>query len=234
ALTAVRQALLAALGDELQRVYRANAVPGPYTPDPLSIGKRSLRNVCLGYLCAGRDAAGLELALAQYRDADNMTDSLAALAQLAERDEPEARAALEAFQQHWKDDALVMDKWFVIQASADRPDALAHVQSLMEHPAFSMTNPNKVRSLVGAFAAMNPVHFHAADGGGYAFVADRIIELNGLNPQVAARMASPFTRWRRYTADRREHMRAHLERIAGIEGLSKDVNELVVKSLAED
>ncbi len=131
----------------------------------------------------------------------------------------------------WQDDALVMDKWFALQALSDRPGTLSRVQKLMEHPAFAITNPNKVRSLIGAFCHSNLVAFHAADGYGYAFAADRVLQLDKLNPQIAARMAACFNRWTRLEPGRRALMKAELERIAREPGLSSDTFEIVSKAL---
>ena len=221
-------------GEVLSDRYRDLEDGGPFRMDGEAVARRALRNTCLAYLTAGRDAAGLALLLDQYHRAGNMTARLAALALLAEREEEQAEEVLRDFQEAWKHDALVMDKWFSLQATADRPDALARVRTLMRHPDFILINPNRVRALIGAFAAGNLRHFHAADGSGYRFLADRILELDPLNPQVAARMASPFTRWRRYDAARRAGMKTQLERLRDRgDALSGDVAELVLKSLAE-
>ena len=220
-------------GEALSNRYRELEDDGPFRMDGEAVARRALRNTCLAYLAAGRDEAGLALLLDQYRRAGNMTARLAALALLAEREEGRAEEVLRDFQEAWQHDALVTDKWFSLQATADRPDALARVRILMRHPDFILINPNRVRALIGAFAAGNPRHFHAADGSGYRFLADRILELDPLNPQVAARMASPFTRWRRYDAVRRAGMKAQLERLRDRgDALSGDVAELVLKSLA--
>ncbi len=137
---------------------------------------------------------------------------------------------LEAFYAKWRDDALVIDKWFSIQALSARPDTLAQVTALLRHPAFDIKNPNKVRALIGAFAG-NPVRFHDASGSGYAFLTDAVLTLDPINAKVAARMIGPLGRWRRYTQDRQALMRAQLERVAATPGLSRDVFEIVSKSL---
>ena len=144
---------------------------------------------------------------------------------------PNARQALADFYARWRDDALVIDKWFALQATAQRPDALDAVSALLHHEAFTLANPNRVRSLIGAFAQGNPTGFHRADGAGYAFVADHVLALDKRNPQVASRLAQPFGRWRRYDPARQEHMRGQLERILATEGLSRDVYEIASKSL---
>jgi aminopeptidase N len=193
-------------------------------------GKRSLKNICLDYLAELDDPLVTELLSKQYRLSDNMTDRLAALKALVNRDGGEAQLADFAVQ--WHDDALVMDKWFALQSTSRRPGALSRVQALMDHPAFSIKNPNKVRSLVMSFCLQNAVHFHAADGYGYAFAADRIIELDKINPQVAARLASSFNRWKKMEPQRKQMMQAELQRIAQQNELSSDLAEIVNKALS--
>ncbi len=231
-----RRQIAVRLSKEFDALYVANSDAGEYRVDSASIARRSLRNACLSYrVLAARDqndGNAWQAALLQLAEADNMTETLVALALLAESDQPEAQQALDEFYAKWQDDTLVLDKWFGIQAMADRADVLQRVQGLMEHKAFSIRNPNKVRALIGAFAAGNPQHFHAEDGSGYRFLADQILALDKLNPQVASRMTTPFTRWRRYDDVRQALMKEQLQRIAGEPGLSQDVNELVSKSLA--
>ena len=160
---------------------------------------------------------------------DLVTDRLAALKALVNRDGGEAQLA--DFATRWQDDALVMDKWFTLQATSRRPGALSRVEKLMDHPAFSLRNPNKVRALISAFCQQNLAHFHAADGYGYAFAADRIIEIDKSNPQIAARLASCFNRWPRLEPKRQAMMRAELERICATENLSNGTFEIVSKAL---
>ena len=193
-------------------------------------GKRSLKNICLDYLAELDEPLVSELLSKQYRLSDNMTDRLAALKALVNRDGGEAQLA--DFAAKWQDDALVMDKWFALQSTSRRPGALSRVQQLMDHPAFSLKNPNKVRALIMGFCMQNAQHFHAADGYGYAFAADRIIELDKLNPQVAARLASSFNRWKKMEPQRRLMMQAELQRIAQQTGLSNDLTEIVNKALS--
>jgi aminopeptidase N len=170
----------------------------------------------------------------QFSAADNMTDRLAALACLANGDMPQRETALAAFYHRYQDDPLVVDKWFTVQAASSRTDTLEQVQALLEHPAFSLRNPNRVRALVGAFAHGNPARFHDPAGGGYRFLADRVMELDPLNPQVAARMVAALSRWRRFDENRQQLMRAELERIQAQSGLSKDVGEIVEKSISAE
>ncbi len=177
------------------------------------------------------DAQGRALCLEQFHAAHNMTDVIAALGLLADSHAPEREAALTAFHDQWRHDPLVLDKWLAIQASSKRPDTLERVRALTGDPAFSIRNPNKVRSLIGAFAAGNPVRFHDASGAGYAFLADRVLELDALNPQIASRMLRTMARWRRYDEPRQALMQAQLERVLGAAGVSKDVYEIAAKSL---
>jgi len=228
----VARHLAQALRAEFLSAYRANAVPGPYSPDAASAGRRALRNLCLAYLLELADDEARALAVRQFERADNMTDAMAALAGLANCDCPERASALDAFYAKWRSDPLVVDKWLRVQATARLPGTLAEVQRLLAHPAFEIRNPNKVYALIGGFAMGNHVRFHAADGAGYAFLADQVIRIDALNPQVAARMARAFDRWKRFDPGRQAHARAALERIRATDGLSKDTTEVVVKALA--
>jgi len=229
---ALRKHLATALKGELLAIYQAFAAPGPYNPDAKSAGQRSLRNLCLSYLMELDDAAVRMLCVRQFDSADNMTDSMAALTALANTDRPERFEALEKFYAKWKDESLVMDKWFAVQATSRLPDTLAAVKRLMSHPAFALKNPNKVRAVIGSFCQGNHVRFHAADGSGYAFAADQVIALDPLNPQVAARLARSFDRWRKFDTIHQKHAKAALERIRDTAGLSKDTIEVVTKALA--
>jgi aminopeptidase N len=170
------------------------------------------------------------IAVRQFDAADNMTDAMAALAALANCDCVERAPALERFYAKWKSEPLVVDKWFAVQAMSRLSSALEDVKRLASHPAFDMRNPNKVYSLIRAFCG-NFVRFNAADGGGYAFAADRIIEIDRLNPQVASRVVRAFDRWRKFDAARQAHARAALLRVRDAEGLSADVGEIVGKAL---
>jgi aminopeptidase N len=188
-----------------------------------------LRNACLAYLSAEGDATR---AKAQFDAGGNMTDVLAALAVLCGLDCPERTQALAAFHAAWRDDPLVLDKWFSLQAISPLPNTMAAVHALAEHPDFDLRNPNRVRSLVGSFGS-NQVRFHATDGSGYRFLADMIVRLDPANPQIAARMVSPLGQWRRFDAGRQERMKAELRRIVAVPGLSKNTFEMASKSLAE-
>src|SRR5688572_5550601 len=223
----LRRALARALKEEFLKTYESSALTGPYSPDARSIGTRSLRNLCLGYL----SELGLSsLAYEQFRRADNMTDTMAALGSLANLDCPEREPALEAFYAKWKDEPLVVDKWLAVQASSRLADTLGRVKQLLGHPAFDLKVPNKVYALIRSFAA-NHVRFHAADGGGYAFLADQVLTLDALNPQVAARMARAFDRWKKFDQGRMAHARAQLERTRDQQSLSRHVGEIVTRAL---
>jgi aminopeptidase N len=169
---------------------------------------------------------------AQYVASDNMTDAMAALTALVHNGHSEAPAALADFYDCWKSDALVLDKWFALQAASPQGDVFEVVQHLAQHPDFHIRNPNRVRALIGAFAMRNAAGFHRADGAAYRFHADFIMQLDKLNPQVAARLLTPLSQWRRYDASRQEKMRSELQRILDCGSCSKDVYEIVSKSLA--
>ena len=232
---AVREDLRAALGRRLgarfAALYDALASDEPYRFEAGQVGRRALRNQALAYLMAAGGAEGRKLCLAQLATADNMTDTMAALGLVAESDLPERSAALARFYERWRDDPLVIDKWFALQASAQRPDAVEVVAGLLGHPAFTLANPNRVRALIGVFAMANPTGFHRPDGAGYRLLADRVLEIDPRNPQVASRLAQSFGRWRRYDRSRQAQMRAELERILAAPRLSRDVFEIASKSL---
>jgi aminopeptidase N len=227
ARNALRKALGRALAGEFAARYRALTPKGPYAPDAASAGRRALRNLCLSYLS---EVGMRALCYEQFKSADNMTDAMAALVALANLDCEERQLALEEFHARWKDEPLVVDKWLAVQAGSRLPGTLARVKELLAHPAFDLKVPNKVYALIRGFSA-NHVRFHAADGSGYEFLADRVIELNALNPQVAARMARGFDRWRKFDPARQAKARAALERIREAAGLSRDVAEIVSKAL---
>jgi aminopeptidase N len=159
-----------------------------------------------------------------------MTDVMAALALVADGNHPARAEVLADFAARWQQDPLVMDKWFAVQASAVRPAVLQEIRDLMQHGAFSLTNPNKVRALIGTFANANPVRFHAPDGSGYRFLAEQVLALDPLNPQIAARLLRSLSRWRRYDRDRQAYMRLALEDIVAAQ-VSRDVYEIASKSL---
>ena len=228
----LRKHIASALKSELLVTYRSSTAAQPYVPDARSAGQRALRNLCLGYLMELDDAQMRALCVAQFDTADNMTDSMAALSALANDEGNGRENALQKFYEKWKDEPLVLDKWFAVQATSRLPDTLSAVRRLTRHPAFTLKNPNRVRSVVSSFCHGNQVRFHAADGSGYAFAADQIIAIDPLNPQVAARLARSFDRWRKFDAARRAHAQTALERIRDATGLSKDTFEVVTRALA--
>ncbi len=228
---ALRVQLATALKGELLATYQAFAVHGAYSPDAASAGRRAIKNACLSYLMELDDEAVRALCLRQFDTADNMTDAMAALTAIANSDWSQRPAVLTRFHDKWKEEALVVDKWLAVQAGSRLPQTLGDVRRLTRHPAFDLKNPNKVYALIRSFCA-NQVRFHAADGGGYAFAAEQIIALDPLNPQVAARLARSFDRWKKFDPSRQAHARAQLERIRASAGLSKDTLEVVTKALA--
>jgi aminopeptidase N len=227
----LRRHIAAALRAELSAAYRALAATGPYRPDAQSVGRRALRNMALGYLMELGDPGTEAVCVAQFDGADNMTDRMAALGALANSNAAARAAVLERFYAQWKGEPLVVDKWLAVQATSRRADTLERVKALLGHEAFDLRNPNKVYALIRSFCA-NHVRFHAADGAGYAFAAERVMELDPVNPQIAARLARAFDRWRKFDAGRQAHARAALERIRGVPNLSRDVAEVVTKALA--
>ncbi len=224
-----RKALAAQLEEQFRAVYDRLNDGAAYENSASAMARRSLKNGCLSYL--SELDGGDKLAHGQFKACDNMTDSMAALAAVVYSVSPLAEELLQQFEQRWADEALVMDKWFSLQATQPGSNAAQRVEKLLDHPAFSLGNPNRVRSVVGAFAMSNPTGFHASSGAGYRWLADRVIELNRINPQVASRMAGAFNQLKRYDADRQALMTRELNRIAAIPELSGDVAEIVQKAL---
>ncbi|MFS0827795.1 aminopeptidase N [Pseudomonas phoenicis] len=231
-----RQQIAERLHAALWARYQANRAVSrstPYVASAEHFARRGLQNIALSYLMLTGKPDVLAATLEQFEHCDNMTERLAALAVLVNSPfSAEREQALQAFAEHFKDNPLVMDQWFSVQAASTQPGGLARVKALMQHPAFTLKNPNKVRALIGAFAGQNLVNFHAADGSGYRFLADLVIELNALNPQIASRQLAPLTRWRKYDAARQALMKGELQRILDSGALSSDVYEVVSKSLA--
>jgi aminopeptidase N len=234
--TFVRRTLAERLRERFLQVYQtlhAQERDG-YRMDSRAMARRALKNVCLDYLMQLDDGEARTLCLNQFHSAGNMTDQLGALAPLANCAGPERANALAAFYDRWRHEALVVDKWLSLQATSRLPGTLAVVRTLMDHEAFNLRNPNKVRALIGALCQANPLHFHTADGTGYTFLADRVLELNAFNPQIAARLMAAFTRWRKYDPVRQQGMRSQLERILVAPDLSPDVYEIAAKSLGSE
>ena len=234
AIQAVRKFVRTELADKLapewKQMFEGTKATGAYEATGPEMGRRALHNLALGYLAGNKRGKAPEHASAQFRDADNMTDRLAAFGVLSGIKGPESKRAIQQFYDDFKDQPLVMDKWFAMQATSPKTDAAA-LKTLMAHPDFSLTNPNRLRSVVGSFAAANPSNFHAKDGSGYKLLADVVLDVQKVNPRTAARLLSPMRQWRRFDDERQKLMQAEMERIAATPGLSKDVYEVVTQTL---
>jgi aminopeptidase N len=227
----LRHSLAQQLRAELLAAYRANGSDAAYSPNAAAAGRRALKNIALSYLIELDDGQSHALAQKQCDDADNMTDRLAALAALVNSSAPGRNKALAHFYKEFSAEPLVIDKWFALQATARTADVAA-IRKLAQHPAFTLKNPNRARSLIFSFCSANPAAFHAVDGSGYTFWAEQVIALNASNPQVAARLARSLDRWRKYAPAQQEKMRAALQEVAAAPKLSRDVLEVVTKALA--
>ena len=229
----LRTQLARVLRDAFTYCFNERRVRAPYAPSPDQTGARKLANVCLEYLGTIDDASAHALAVAHFDAADNMTDTIGALAALRDSEAAEREQIFTRFEDKWRDEPLVLDKWFREQALAWRVDTLDRLRDLLAHPRFNARNPNRVRALVGAFTLRNFAQFNAADGSGYAFAADRVLALDAINPQIAASIAGAFNLWKRFEEPRRGMMQAALQRIAIAPGLSPDVTEVVTRTLAD-
>ncbi len=234
ALYAARKDMLlriaAKLRDDFQKIHAQLAKLDPDATDGVSMGKRSLKNLCLFYLAAGEDQKVLRQATAQATGSRNMTDTISALGMLADTHSPLRAKALGVFEKRWKKVPTIMDKWLAVQAGAKRKDILREVQKLLKHPAFDMKNPNRISALVGVFTG-NTLGFHAKDGSGYRFIADMILKIDPINPHSGAMLCKAFARWRDYDAERQELMQKQLRRLAAHTKLSANSSEIVMKSL---
>ncbi|MGB5097961.1 MAG: aminopeptidase N [Porticoccaceae bacterium] len=230
-----RHELAQRLRPEFEALYTGNHGAEPYRANAEQIARRSLHNLALAYLLQLDVPELIDRAWQQFAQADNMTDTNAALVALLNNPAPQAqdhaREALRRYYERWQNESLVVNQWFQMQAWCILPGGLERVQGLLEHPAFDLRNPNKVRAVIGAFSAGNPVNFHRADGAGYAFLAEQVLALDAMNPQIAARLLTPLTRWRKYPETRADAMRAALERVLAVPELSKDSFEIVSKAL---
>jgi aminopeptidase N len=236
AIFKARKALRTEIGERLTPVlstlYERMTVRGGYSPDAAGAGRRALRNVALDFMAAtGKDEA-IWRAVRQYDSADNMTDRMAALGTLSLHDVPQRAAALADFYRRFSGDALIVDKWFSLQAMIPQADTLDNVRALTGHPAFSFANPNRVRALIGAFSGGNPTQFNRADGAGYDFIAGTVLALDAKNPQLAARLAVVFRTWRTLEEGRRRKAEAALARIKAAPKLSRDLGDIVERALA--
>ncbi len=216
---------------ELEALYLSNHRDESGQFNSGAIGRRRIKNVCLSFLGRLENEQSQQWAEQQFNNAKNMTDQIAALANIVNHPHPAKQQCLSKFYQQWQSEALVIDKWFAIQASSPMLDAFATVLSLTSHPAFDLSVPNRVRAVIGAFSQANPLHFHALNGQGYEFLADKVIALNILNPQVASRMLGPLTSWRRFDNARQQLMKDQLERVMNSPAISRDVYEVASKSL---
>ncbi len=223
--------LAAQLAERWRSLYEDNR-NDQYDLSPQQMGQRFLKNQAMAYLLRNPDEDNDGIALQQFEQADNMTDQQAAFTQLVHQQSRYAEQAVDSFYQQWKADQLVLDKWFMIQATVPAAETLSQVEALLQHNDFSLSNPNRVRACLGAFCSANPVAFHGNDGAGYQLLAKYVEILDKLNPQVAARMTIPLTRWRRYDPARQQQMQTVLQQLRDIDGLSADVYELVDKSLS--
>lgn len=229
---AVKRAIATTHRDTLKKIYKAKG-GGAFAPDATGAGRRALKNTALAYLATLDTPETTSLVKQQFDTADNMTDRMAALSILSEIAGPERTHALGAFHARFKDDAVVLDKWLSVQSTSSLPGTLDHVKALLTHPSYDAKNPNRIRAVIGGFSMRNPVHFHAIDGSGYAFLADQVIAIDKFNPQTAARLLPPLGRWKRFKPAQQKLMKAALERVAAEPGLSRDVHELATKSLAD-
>ncbi|MFV9685797.1 aminopeptidase N [Pantoea sp. Ep11b] len=227
---ALQRTLARELADEFYAIYNACQQP-EYRVEHQAIGQRSLKNVCLTYLAFSDAQLADKLVQTQYEQATNMTDALAALSAAVAAQLPCRDALLAAYDERWHQDGLVMDKWFVLQATSPAANVMRNVRNLLNHRSFTMSNPNRVRSLIGAFASANPAAFHARDGSGYKFLVEMLTDLNSRNPQVAARMVEPLIRLKRYDEERQALMRQALEQLLALDKLSGDLYEKISRAL---
>jgi len=233
ARSSMRRRIGTGCSQHLRRFYESLGDSGPYSPDAASAGRRALRNVSLDLLAAADPAEGEALATAQLDAASNMTDRLASLGVLTTLPGQAREDALARFGERYRNEPLVLDKWFTLQAAIPEDETLERVKTLMQHPAFSMANPNRVRSLIGSFAMLNQVQFNRADGAGYRFLASIVLRADELNPQLAARLLTAFSTWRMMESTRRGHAEEALRSIAQKPNLSRDVGDIVSRSLDE-
>lgn len=231
---AVQLELANALADELATLYQRLNIQQDYLPEPKQMAQRELKNAALAYLLKSNDSQYVAWAVEQFEHNDNMTDSMSALSCLVNsRYKEQAELALDTFYQQWQKEPLVVNQWLSVQSSSAEYGHINNIKKLLAHEAFDIRNPNKVRSVIGAFAGQSLVNFHAEDGSGYELLADHIILLNSLNPQIASRLVTPLSKWRRYSPELGLKMKQQLQKIMAVKELTKDVFEVVSKSLAE-
>jgi aminopeptidase N len=227
-----RELLAHKLEEQFSAIADRKETNKPYSFNAEDVARRRLHNLSLSFLMELPDRKYVELCLDHFQQADNMTDSLSALVSLSNHDCDACSQALNTFYEKWSADVLVVNKWLSVQAMSRLPGTLDKVRQLTKHEAFDIRNPNKVRALIGSFCGANQAQFHAANGDGYVFLTGNIIELDALNPQIAARLLTPLTRWKRMDSKRQSLMKQALETILAHQGLSRDVFEIASKSLA--
>ncbi|MCS5545697.1 MAG: DUF3458 domain-containing protein [SAR324 cluster bacterium] len=227
----LRTELVKKLQSEFAETYNRFQQKGSFNLDPESMGRRRLKNVCLGYLSELETPEIRELVQTQFRECGNMTDVVGSLGVLTHLDCPERESAFSEFEAKWQNNTVVMDKWFSLQAMSHLPKTLENVRKLTRHPAYDAKNPNKIRALVSAFSRLNQLRFHTADGSGYDFLADQVLKLDPLNPQTAARLVGVFNNWQKYDETHKIKMNDQLQRIVKTPKLSGDVFEIVSKAL---
>jgi len=227
----LRTELAQILQPEFKNSYSAFLEKGPFQLDPKSMGRRRLKNVCLSYLSELETPEIRELAQTQFRNSSNMTDVVGALGVLTHLDCPEREKAFSEFENKWRKNTVVMDKWFALQAISCLPKTLDHVRKLTSHSAYEENNPNKIRALISTFSRFNQLRFHAGDGSGYEFIAEQVLRLDPLNPQIAARLVSVFNNWKKFTETHKTKMNYQLQKIVKTPKLSGDVFEIVSKAL---
>nr|MDQ2736362.1 aminopeptidase N C-terminal domain-containing protein [Pseudomonadota bacterium] len=234
----MRRQLAETLAADWQSAFESNPVAGSYSPDPESAGRRALANLALAMLCVDAVARGDSVwpgrAYQRFKDAANMTDRQGALNALLVSGSELVDGALDRFHALFKSDALVLDKWFSLQATAPEHDGrvFERVKQLLKHPDFSLANPNRASSVIGAFCIRNPAAFHRVDGAGYAFWVDRVLQLDAVNPQLASRVARALDRWARLAEPYRSAAREAIGRVAAHPKLSGDTQEIVSRALA--
>jgi len=231
---AVKSILVAELEEDLLAVYQARTGMEEYQPESDAMAKRSLKNTALSYLAQSQNPERIKLAEEQFAAANNMTDGMAALSAMVNSQyQQQAKEALDSFYQQWKDEPLVVNQWLSVQSASNQTASIEHIRELLEHPAFDIKNPNKVRSVLGAFAGSATQHFHKPDGSGYELLAEYVAKLDKLNPQIASRLVAPLTKWQRYTPELGEKMIQQLRKLEAENELSKDVFEVVTKALVD-
>jgi aminopeptidase N len=227
----MQSALATKFKDDFLKLYHANIDDKPYKYDVKDAACRSFKNICLHYLMKLNDKKNQDLCMQQFKRTDNMTDRIAAFTALVNTNCKHRATAIKEFYQMYQDDALVIDKWFAVQSMSTIPTALDEIKKLLKHSDFTLKNPNRARSVLFSFAAMNPVVFHDISGDGYKLLADQILQMDKLNPKITSRLVKPLTQWRKYDAKRQNLMKAQLHRILAEKDLSKETYEIVHKAL---